>query len=122
MNVELAKQIIGFEPDALALMQNYRWPQNRAQFKRILRQLVIMTDTPYIHANNVQMLLAQGNTLITTNCTVTPGVMLDINRPLEEITRDIIRQVLYETGGNQSAAAKKLEISRTVSHKSSHLI
>ena len=38
---------------------------------------------------------------------------LDINRTLDEITCDLIGQVLSQNNGNQSAAAKQLGISRT---------
>ena len=38
---------------------------------------------------------------------------LDLNRTLDEISRDVIRRVLEELGGNRSAAARRLGISRT---------
>ena len=38
---------------------------------------------------------------------------LNLNRTLEEINLDILCRVLAEEGGNQSAAAKRLGISRT---------
>ena len=38
---------------------------------------------------------------------------LDLNRPLQEIDRDVALRVLEESGGNQTAAAKRLGISRT---------
>ena len=41
------------------------------------------------------------------------AIPLDLSRPLVEIDRDIIRRVVEESGGNQSAAAKRLGISRT---------
>ena len=41
------------------------------------------------------------------------AVPLDLGRSLEEINQDVARRVLEETGGNQTAAAKRLGISRT---------
>lgn len=38
---------------------------------------------------------------------------LDLNRTLEQISQDVALRVLEETGGNQTAAAKRLGISRT---------
>ena len=38
---------------------------------------------------------------------------LDLNRTLQEIERDVALRVLEESGGNQTAAAKRLGISRT---------
>ena len=41
------------------------------------------------------------------------AVPLDLNRSLYEISRDIVRRVVEESDGNQTAAAKRLGISRT---------
>ena len=41
------------------------------------------------------------------------AVPLDLGRTLEEINQDVALRVLEETGGNQTAAAKRLGISRT---------
>lgn len=38
---------------------------------------------------------------------------LELNRTLEEINRDISLRMIQETGGNHTAAAKRLGISRT---------
>ena len=38
---------------------------------------------------------------------------LDLNRTLDEIDQDVAQRVVEETGGNQTAAAKRLGISRT---------
>lgn len=38
---------------------------------------------------------------------------LDLNRTLAEISQDVAIRVLEETGGNQTAASKRLGISRT---------
>ena len=35
INNELGKQIVGFEPEAMALMKQYSWRENLSQFKRI---------------------------------------------------------------------------------------
>ena len=41
------------------------------------------------------------------------AVPLDLGRTLEEINQDVALRVLEETEGNQTAAAKRLGISRT---------
>lgn len=120
INVSMANQIIGFEPEALKLLQEYSWPYNYTQFKRILNELALATTTPYIQAAHVKNLLEkemaqvspspEGGSAANPIC---HNAALDLNRPLDEISRDIIRYVLHETGGNQSAAAKRLGISRT---------
>ena len=61
--LELGKQIAGFEPRAMERLQTYRWPQDFAQFERILRQLAIMTVSAYIGSSAVTDLLARERSL-----------------------------------------------------------
>lgn len=116
LNVELARQIIGFESEAMALLQAYEWPYNHTQFKRVVNELAVITSTPYISAGDVRSILekesassSQGEAPVRE----THRSGLDLNRTLDEITFDIIGQVLSENNGNHSAAAKQLGISRT---------
>lgn len=118
LNLELAKQIIGFTPDALEIFIKYDWPDNFTQFKRVLYELVLSSDTPYINKENVEMILNKESKIYNKasdmfyNIDTLDNRTLDI-RTLEEITVDIIKQVLDKCNGNQRQAAKKLGISRT---------
>jgi transcriptional regulator with AAA-type ATPase domain len=124
INVSTASQIIGLEPDALELLQNYHWPYNYTQFKRILNELALVTTTPYIQAEHVAALLEKEKEQTTS--AMQPSVTvsgqeglpdgfhtLDLSRPLDEITQEIIRLVMADCGGKQSAAAKSLGIGRS---------
>lgn len=112
LNVSLSKQIIGFQPDAMELIQQYSWPSNYTQFKRVLRELAVLTDTPYIEVEHVKQVLS-----IETYCTdISPAhdsPVFSFGGTLNDITKTIIRKTVEDMGGNQSAAAKKLQISRT---------
>lgn len=114
LNVELGKEIFGFEEEATALLREYEWPGNYSQFKRFLTELVVLTDTSYITAAGTAQRLeeerkAQKRELISKR----PAAGLDLSRPLSEINRDIAEAVLVQTGGNQSETARRLQISRT---------
>lgn len=109
-NVELAKQIIGFEPGAVELLQEYDWPYNYTQLKRILDELTSMTDTSYISLAHVRQILDEER---KNSPDVESGDGVDLNRTLDEINRDIIKRELIRMKGNQTAVAKKLGISRT---------
>jgi hypothetical protein len=45
LDMELGKQIIGFDPGAIELLIQYEWPNNNTQFKRVLQELATMTDS-----------------------------------------------------------------------------
>lgn len=113
LNVNLAKEILGLEPAATELLQQFDWPGNYTQFKRILNELAVITTTAYIAASSVSMLLEKEKTAAYTTAGSSQPLPFDLDRTLDEINHDIIHIILNETGGNQSAAAKKLGISRT---------
>lgn len=108
LNMRLSTEVIGLEPDAVKLLQSFSWPFNYDQLKRVLNELVTTARTPYITASAVSKLLGQ-------ECSVpqTGRSPIDLTRTLEEINLEILRLVLAEEHQNQSAAAKRLGISRT---------
>ena len=114
LNVSLGKQLIGVEPRAMEMLQSYEWPQNYTQFKRVMNELAVLTDTPYITGNSVAALLDKERSFISAGpeAAAMPAAM-DLHRPLEDINRDIIKKALADNQGNQSATAKQLGISRT---------
>lgn len=116
LNISLAKEILGLEAGAMKLLVDYDWPYNYTQFKRILSELTAVTTTPYILESTAAHALEQEHTISSPRVQPegsSPFRALDLNRTLDEINHDIIHAVLEEMGGNQSAAAKRLGISRT---------
>ena len=116
LSLSTANQIIGLEPEALHLMQNYSWPYNYTQLGRILSELALITTTPYIQADDVRSLLEKEQPVsggVNAAAKGSGHYTLDLSRPLNEITQDIIQLVLQENNGNQSAAAKQLKIGRS---------
>ena len=117
-NLSLENSIIGLEPEALALLEEYSWPYNYTQFRRILNELTLMTDTPYVRAEHVKILLEKeqeiaGAADLSVQSAGDLSRTLDLDKPLDEITMDVIHMVLEHYGGNQSAAAKHLKIGRS---------
>lgn len=109
-NMELGKQILGFEPAALELLQAYDWPCNYTQLKRVLDELAGMTDTTYISQLHTNWLISEEKNTLGSE---SDENAIDLNRTLYEINRDIINRELVRMNGNQTAVARKLGISRT---------
>lgn len=114
LNADLPRQILGVEPEAMSLLQSFQWPHNYTQFRRVLGDLAVMAPGQAITAESVRRLLRKerhvGAFTLRAENTAVP---LDLGRTLEEIDQDVAFRVLEETGGNQTAAAKRLGISRT---------
>lgn len=111
-NIEMGKQVVGFEPGALSLMQDFNWQHNLAQFKRVIHQLIALTDGDYISTDLVRQMLKQETPKASEK--LQPGYeIVNTNQSLEEIDYDIIRMVLQQENNNRSKAAERLKISRT---------
>ena len=114
LNADLPRQILSVEPEAMALLQNFQWPHNYTQFRRVLGDLAVMSPGQAITADSVRQLLRKERHVGTfTPRAENTAVPLDLSRTMEEINQDVAFRVLDEAGGNQTAAAKRLGISRT---------
>ena len=114
LNMDLGREIIGLEPGAIALLEQYSWPQNYRQFQRILVEAASETTTSYIRTGTIAELLEKERA--TTSYQMLMSEMSDKTFPhmtLEQITKNIVEQILKDNGGNQSKTARQLGISRT---------
>ncbi len=112
LNMRNAKEIAGVEAEGLQRLEAYEWPANYDQFNRVISELVLLTDTPYITAENVKKCLQRERAMYPQPSESTLSEALH-GKTLEEIEMLAIRQTLSEEGGNQTATAARLGISRT---------
>ncbi|MGD9116205.1 MAG: sigma-54 dependent transcriptional regulator [Dehalococcoidia bacterium] len=97
---ENSKEINSFSSEANAFMMRYEWPGNVRELENAVERAVILAkgtqiDVTDISPNNVEPYHAVSKT-----------------RNLKEMERSHIEEVLAETGGNYTEAAKVLGISR----------
>jgi len=113
INMGLSRQIIGVEPEAMAMLQSFSWPHNFTQFRRALQSMAASSPENVFTAAHVNQVLRKERHVASFTSAEEAAFPLDLNRTLDEITRDIARRVTEESGGNQTLAAKRLGISRT---------
>lgn len=114
LNVDLSRQIVGADPEAITLLQNFQWPHNYTQFRRVIGELAVTATGSLITAENVrQALRKERHVGAFSPCAENAAAPLNLNRTLDEISQDVARRVVEESGGNQTVAAKRLGISRT---------
>ena len=112
LNVELGRQLFGFEPSAIEMLTRYDWPENYTQFKHVLHEAAVRTEGMYISGAVMAELLARVRKFHHTQTDEIGGFSRG-NMTLDEITRKIIEQTLSENQGNQSLTARQLGISRS---------
>jgi transcriptional regulator with PAS, ATPase and Fis domain len=115
INTATGSEVIGLTPEAVQLMTEYRWEYNLDQLKRVLTELVVLSESPYISAEEVGRALAVESELTgEAERNFDPQARaLDLGKSLENITGDIVRIVLNQENMNQSRAARRLGISRS---------
>jgi len=97
-----------FEPEAFAVLRNYRWPGNVRELRNLIERTAILAPGDDITTESLplEIRLPRGSS---------PPASLEETRAQAE--RDLLRQALERAGGNVSAAARALGIERTRMHK-----
>ena len=110
-DAEYCRNIVGLTPEAEALFISYQWPGNLDQFKRVVSELVLASPSVYIPEDLTQKILEREKKFLTTAAELSS--VLDINKTMGEIEKDIARAVVAKCNGNRTRAAEKLGICRT---------
>jgi two-component system, NtrC family, response regulator HydG len=105
----LDKTIVGVTPGAERLLQNAPWPGNVRELRNVLERACISSDGRMLTERDILSALGtppvhRENAPASRAASVGPS--------LAEVTRDRIEQALQQVGGNRSAAARLLGISR----------
>ena len=109
-NVELARSVRGFSPEARDRLMAYHWPGNVRELKNVVERAILLESTDVI--------LPEHLPLEITPRTGSPDVIAAastatfVPRPLREVELEHIQQTLEYFEGNKSRAAKCLGISR----------
>ena len=113
LNANLSKEVLRIDRQAMTLLVDYAWPGNYVQLGRILSQLCVTSRDHTIRVADVRGLLALERPVYPNVVTGHESYGIDLDRSLAQIERDIVEEVIRKHGGNQSAAARSLGISRT---------
>jgi len=103
--VENQKGITGFSPEATDFLLKYEWPGNVRELENAIERAVILAKNPLIEVAD----LPQESLTLTHSAP--PG------KNLGEVEKNHILNILDETGGNYSEAARILGISRMTLYK-----
>ena len=113
LNTELPHKLAGAETEAMNMLQDYHWPNNFSQFKRVARELAITSDGSFVTQEDVSRVVQKERYIGYVSESEESYQPVNLHRPMDEIEADIVRRVMKETGGNQTETAKILKLSRT---------
>ena len=107
-NVRFGTRVIGLTREAMLLLQNFPWPRNIDQLVKCVQELVVNADSSYISEAQVRAVLDREK---APPSSAAEGI--NLNRPLAEITREVVLRVYELEGQNQTKTAQHLDISRS---------
>lgn len=105
---EMNKGAVGIEKDALDILKNYDFPGNIRELENIIERTVILSGDGKITASILPKEVVRDSFSSKRNIFIIPEEGIS----LEEIEESFVRQALEMSKGNQTQAAKLLDISR----------
>ncbi len=103
-NREFRKRVRGVVPDAMAMLEQYRWPGNIRELRNAIERAMLLMDREWLEPDDFTL---------TRSTAVTLQFRLPANGVvLEEVERQLLVQALERAGGNQTHAGQLLGINR----------
>jgi DNA-binding NtrC family response regulator len=104
-NREFRKNVRGLGPDARTTLERYTWPGNVRELRNAVERAMLLAEGDILQAADFASL--EGRRQVFAGFEL-PAEGVD----LETLERDLVRQALRRTGGNQTRAAALLGLNR----------
>jgi len=119
-NLELNKNIEGYEDDVLEMFVNYSWPGNLREFRNVVRRAVLLTPSGKINSNvlpweitNADIQHVSEEKLLRRDAKEPMNIKdVDLKDAAAKAEYDTIMNVLKEVNFNKTKAAEILKIDR----------
>jgi DNA-binding NtrC family response regulator len=102
-NREFRKRVRGATPEALAMLEQYRWPGNIRELRNAIERAMLLMDREWLEPDDLT--LARSASAVQFRLPPN-GVVL------EQVERQLVIQALERAGGNQTHAGHLLGINR----------
>lgn len=110
-NSKFRKKIEGLTPEAVELLMEYHWPGNIRELKNLIERAMILEDPPLIDVSALPIEPAKH--VPSSSDIGLPEISIpEDGTSLEKVEEELVRQALVRARGNQTRAAKLLDISR----------
>jgi two-component system response regulator HydG len=100
------KSLMGISPGAERVLQNSPWPGNVRELRNTLERACMLSESHLLSERELLSAMGSPRTQFSTPLPAPP------RPPAPEVTLDAVRDALQHAGGNKSAAARALGLSR----------
>jgi two-component system response regulator AtoC len=109
-NKEFRKNVKGISQGAEKLLMNYPWHGNARELRNVIERVCILEDTDLIYPEHLPAEIIKH--VDTQSVNGKPVELPGDGLSLKEVEKELIIQAVNKAGGNQTKAAKLLDISR----------
>src|SRR6266403_1582692 len=110
ISAELGKVVRGVSPEALAVLENYRWPGNIRELENVIERALVLGSGDVLEADALPPDLQQSRATQEVPVEI-PADGLDLEATLDQIENRYLQMALARTGGVQTRAAELLRVS-----------
>lgn len=119
--LECHRDVRGFRPETLALLQNYAWPGNVRELQNVVERVVLLGSTPWILPQDLPPHLCEdfeeSESALELDFTLTHGSVNSLKSSLNVPERQIILNALEANQWSRNLTAESLGINRTTLYK-----
>ncbi|HEY7557959.1 MAG TPA: sigma-54 dependent transcriptional regulator [Candidatus Binatia bacterium] len=108
-----AKRAARVEPEAMVVLEKYRWPGNVREVENLVERLIVLNEDGVIRINELPDYVIQNGSSDQSAGAALPASGMDLDRYLEKIENGFICQALERARGNKTLAAGMLNLNRT---------
>ena len=110
ISAELGKAVKGVSPDALAVLESYRWPGNIRELENVIERALVLGSGDMLKAEALPPDLNITRDTQEVPVEIPPDG-IDLEAMLDQIERRYLQMALSRTGGVQTRAAELLRVS-----------
>jgi len=108
-----AKRVARVEPEAMVVLEKYRWPGNVREVENLVERLIVLNEDGVIRVTELPDYVIQNGSSNQSAGAALPVSGMDLDRYLEKIENGFICQALERARGNKTLAAGMLNLNRT---------
>lgn len=112
---ENQKSLSGFSPEAMDVLIRHDWPGNVRELRFAIESAVVLARGKAIQPRDLPSSVRDEAPAPNVSAPVSPG-----DTTVKETEKQLIIRALQECGGNRTAAAKKIGVSRRTLHRKLH--
>lgn len=114
---EVGKEVLGFTPEALQVMQRYHWPGNVRELENAIERAVVLTKGRFISPDDLPSSLLEAPPSGPAGRREDVWSPMPLKLAIEEPEKRIILAALKANQWNRQVTAQQLEINRTTLYK-----